>query len=72
MGDLTSRLGPVPVGQDPATARVVLRDPVLDRLQADLATGNGRSFYLVLLDPQHTESFLACSRIRLVPPITTV
>lgn len=71
LGDLGSRLGPVPVAQEPASARAVLRDPLLDRLQADLAS-NGRSLYLVLLDPEHPESFLACAKIRLVPPVTTV
>ncbi|XP_034232585.1 uncharacterized protein LOC117640300 [Thrips palmi] len=71
LGDLTARLGTVPVAQHPATAKAVFRDPVLDRLQFDLA-GNGRSLYLVLLDIQHPESFLACARIRLVPPVTTV
>lgn len=71
LGDLSSRLGPVMVAQEPASARTVFRDPVLDRLQFDLA-GHRRSLYLVLLDPSHPESFLACAKIRLVPPVTAV
>ncbi|KAJ1522963.1 hypothetical protein ONE63_002100 [Megalurothrips usitatus] len=74
LGDLSGRLGAVPVAQEPASARSVRRDPALDRLQADLGVGpgQGRNFYLVLLDPQHPDSFLACARIRLVPPVTAV
>lgn len=71
LGDLSSRLGRVRVAQEPASARAVFRDPVLDRLQFDLASQR-RSLYLVLLDPQHPEAFLACAKIRLVPSITAV
>lgn len=71
LGDLGSRLGPVPVAREPASARRVYRDAAMDRLQAELA-GRGRSLYLVLLDPKHPDSFLACAKIRIVPAVSAV
>jgi len=70
-GDLGKRLGKVAVAEKPASARMVYRDSDLNLSPLDLVTP-ARTLYVVLLDSKHTDSFLACARIRLVPPVRAV
>ncbi|KAG8225429.1 hypothetical protein J437_LFUL004250 [Ladona fulva] len=72
-GDLTSKLGKITVQPNPAlkpsaaaSAKKLFRDPhfpMPTEISANAAVAT-RSLYVVLYDPQHEDSFLACARLR--------
>ena len=64
MGDLDVRVGKVKVGE---SAAAVYHDQMLTSLSVDLLSGQ-RSLYVVIFDSQHTDSFLACAKIREIRP----
>ncbi|KAJ9574059.1 hypothetical protein L9F63_008585 [Diploptera punctata] len=64
VGDLDSRVGNVSVGAPVAS---VYHDEGLTSLSVDLLSGH-RSLYLVIFDSRHTDSFLACAKIREIRP----
>ncbi|XP_034936914.1 uncharacterized protein Rsod [Chelonus insularis] len=64
IGDIDSRLGKVKVSTDTKNKfKAVYRDPVISLLPADLL-GSYRSLYLVIFHPTHTDSVLACAKIK--------
>ncbi|KAL9892126.1 superoxide dismutase family protein Rsod isoform 1-T1 [Glossina fuscipes fuscipes] len=70
IGDLDSRLGKIPVAKNAlrSSQRVVYRDEQLALLPSDLTIPH-RTLYLVLFEDQHTENYLACTKIRHVMPL---
>jgi hypothetical protein len=71
VGDLDSRIGRVKVSGNPRLPHTsvagVFHDSGLTSLSVDLLSGQ-RNLYLVIFDARHHDSFLACAKIREVPP----
>lgn len=64
IGDVDSRLGKIKVAVDTnKRSKTAYRDPVISLLPADLL-GTHRSLYLVVFHPTHTDSVLACAKIK--------
>ncbi|XP_032523297.2 uncharacterized protein LOC116774686 isoform X1 [Danaus plexippus] len=72
VGDLDSRLGLIKVATDPnvKNTRTLYRDDVLNVLRNDMEVTR-RSLYVVIYDNKHSESFLACAKLRTMPPRST-
>ncbi|XP_072936452.1 uncharacterized protein Rsod isoform X1 [Epargyreus clarus] len=72
VGDLDSRLGLVKVAADAniMKVRTLYKNEVIDILRADMEVTK-RNLYVVIYDNSHTESFLACAKLRLIPPKST-
>lgn len=62
VGDLSARLGPVPVGK-----LHVRHDPALETIEPGLLNSL-RSLYFVIFDHKHPDSYLSCSKLRLIEP----
>ncbi|XP_017091861.2 uncharacterized protein Rsod [Drosophila bipectinata] len=71
IGDLDSRLGRIGVAKNALRSpqRSVFRDAQLALLPSDLTIPH-RTLYLVLFDNQHPDTYLACTKIRHVQPLT--
>ncbi|XP_052836220.1 LOW QUALITY PROTEIN: uncharacterized protein LOC128252495 [Drosophila gunungcola] len=71
IGDLDARLGRIGVAKNALRSpqRSVFRDAQLALLPSDLTIPH-RTLYLVLFDNQHPDSYLACTKIRHVQPLT--
>ncbi|VVC90046.1 unnamed protein product [Leptidea sinapis] len=69
VGDLDSRLGLIKVAADPniQKTRKLYKDEVLNILRNDMDVTK-RSLYVVIYDNRHTDSFLACAKLRKAPP----
>lgn len=65
IGDIDSRLGDVKVALDPTRrrAKTLYKDDGLTLLPSDLE-GPHRTLYIVIFDPKHSDSFLACAKIK--------
>ncbi|XP_043268911.1 uncharacterized protein Rsod isoform X2 [Venturia canescens] len=64
IGDVDSRLGKIKVAVDAnKSLKTSYRDSLILLLPADLL-GSHRSLYLVIFHPTHTDSFLACAKIK--------
>lgn len=64
IGDVDGRLGKIRVAVDTTKKlKTSYRDPVISLLPADLL-GSHRSLYLVIFHPTHTDSILACAKIK--------
>ncbi|XP_045506507.1 uncharacterized protein LOC123702765 isoform X2 [Colias croceus] len=72
VGDLDSRLGLIKVSSDPNVQRTkkLYKDEVLNILRSDMEVTK-RSLYVVIYDNRHTESFLACAKLRTMLPKST-
>ncbi|XP_070142466.1 LOW QUALITY PROTEIN: uncharacterized protein Rsod, partial [Drosophila kikkawai] len=71
IGDLDARLGRIGVAKNALRSpqRSVFRDAQLALLPSDLTIPH-RTLYLVLFDNQHPDTYLACTKIRHVQPLT--
>ncbi|XP_063389539.1 uncharacterized protein LOC134675251 [Cydia fagiglandana] len=70
VGDLDVRMGLAHVARDGrVSARATYKHDVLRALRADM-DATRRSLYVVVYDHQHEDSFLACAKLRLMPPQT--
>ncbi|XP_008545809.1 uncharacterized protein LOC103570004 [Microplitis demolitor] len=64
IGDIDSRLGKIKVAVDVnKKSKSAYKDQVISLLPADLL-GTHRSLYLVIFHPTHSDSFLACAKIK--------
>ncbi|XP_022116350.2 uncharacterized protein LOC110994148 [Pieris rapae] len=72
VGDLDSRLGLIKVASDPNVqkTRKLYKDEVLNILRNDMEVTK-RSLYVVIYDSKHSDSFLACAKLRLMLPKST-
>lgn len=69
IGDLDSRLGLIKVATDANDKKMrrLYKDDVLNVLRSDMEATK-RNLYVVIFDERHTDSFLACAKLRLMPP----
>ncbi|CAG4945254.1 unnamed protein product [Parnassius apollo] len=69
VGDLDVRLGLVKVASDPNVQRLrtVYKNDVLGTLRSDMEVTT-RSLYVVIYDTRHSDSFLACAKLRPMQP----
>ncbi|XP_012547044.2 uncharacterized protein LOC101739289 isoform X1 [Bombyx mori] len=69
VGDLDSRLGLIKVATDAKVKKVrtLYKNDVIDILKNDMEMTR-RSLYVVIFDNRHVDSFLACAKLRLIPP----
>ncbi|CAH2230559.1 jg8887 [Pararge aegeria aegeria] len=69
VGDLDSRLGLIKVATDANENKMkrLYKDEVLNVLRSDMEATR-RNLYVVIFDDRHTDSFLACAKLRLTPP----
>ncbi|CAD6211954.1 GSCOCG00003917001-RA-CDS [Cotesia congregata] len=64
IGDIDARLGKIKVATDTnKKSKAAYKDPVISLLPADIL-GSHRSLYLVIFHPTHSDSFLACAKIK--------
>lgn len=72
VGDLDSRLGLIKVASDPNVSRTrkLYKDEVLNILKNDMEVTK-RSLYVVIYDNKHSDSFLACAKLRTMMPKST-
>lgn len=72
VGDLDSRLGLVKVARDANLKKVktLYKDEVINVLRSDMEVTK-RSLYVVIYDNRHSDSFLACAKLRHLPPKST-
>lgn len=72
VGDLDSRLGKVRVATDANVRKVktLYKNEVINLLRTDMEVTK-RSLYVVIYDNKHSESFLACAKLRLLQPKST-
>lgn len=72
VGDLDGRLGLIKVATDANVKKVktLYKDEVINVLRSDMEVTK-RSLYVVIYDKKHSESFLACAKLRLMPPKST-
>ncbi|XP_044594717.1 uncharacterized protein LOC123272119 isoform X2 [Cotesia glomerata] len=64
IGDIDARLGKIKVATNTnKKSKAAYKDPVISLLPADLL-GSHRSLYLVIFHPTHSDSFLACAKIK--------
>ncbi|XP_049880527.1 uncharacterized protein LOC126376997 isoform X2 [Pectinophora gossypiella] len=69
VGDLDSRLGMVKVATDAnrKKVRTLYKDEVINLLRNDMEVTK-RNLYVVIYDNRHSESFLACAKLRPMQP----
>ncbi|KAJ2940014.1 hypothetical protein O0L34_g14045 [Tuta absoluta] len=69
VGDLDSRLGLVKVATDAdkKKVRTLYKDEVINMLRSDMEVTK-RNLYVVIYDNRHSDSFLACAKLRLMAP----
>ncbi|GBP28787.1 hypothetical protein EVAR_19831_1 [Eumeta japonica] len=69
LGDLDSRLGPVKIASDANVKKVktLYRNDVINALRRDM-DATTRDLYVVIYDNRREDSFLACARLRMLPP----
>lgn len=72
VGDLDSRLGQIKVATEANVKKVktLYKHEVLNVLRSDMEVTK-RSLYVVVYDNKHSQSFLACAKLRLMPPKST-
>ncbi|XP_028170007.1 uncharacterized protein LOC114359719 isoform X1 [Ostrinia furnacalis] len=72
VGDLDSRLGLVKVATDAKKKKLkyLYKDEVLNILRSDMEVTK-RSLYVVIFDNRHSDSFLACAKLRVMEPKST-
>lgn len=70
VGDIDTRLGKVKIAINKDSGAIgSFHDSELTPLPVDVVSGQ-RSLYLVIFDPNHEDSFLACAKIRHIVPYT--
>lgn len=69
VGDLDSRLGLIKVATDANVKKVktLYNNEVINVLRSDMEVTK-RSLYVVIYDNKHPDSFLACAKLRAMPP----
>lgn len=72
VGDLDTHLGLIQVATDATEKKTkkMFKNEVLNMLRTDMEETK-RSLYVVIFDTRHTDSFLACAKLRLLPPKST-
>ncbi|XP_046973148.1 uncharacterized protein LOC124539833 isoform X2 [Vanessa cardui] len=72
VGDLDSRLGLIKVATDATEKKMkkLYKDEVLNILRSDMEATK-RNLYVVIFDTRHSDSFLACAKLRPMQPKTT-
>ncbi|KAJ8709474.1 hypothetical protein PYW08_009478 [Mythimna loreyi] len=72
VGDLDSRLGMIKVARDANVmkTKTLFKDDVINVLRSDMEVTK-RSLYVVIYDNRHTDSFLACAKLRPMTPKST-
>ncbi|CAH0597827.1 unnamed protein product [Chrysodeixis includens] len=72
VGDLDSRLGLIKVAADANVrkTKTLFKDEVINVLRSDMEVTR-RSLYVVIYDNRHSDSFLACAKLRAMQPKST-
>ncbi|XP_075986340.1 superoxide dismutase family protein Rsod isoform X1 [Anticarsia gemmatalis] len=72
VGDLDSRLGLIKIASDANVmkTKTLFKDEVINVLRNDMEVTR-RSLYVVIYDNKHSDSFLACAKLRPIQPKST-
>lgn len=72
VGDLDSRLGLIKIATDGSVKKIkkLYKDDVINILRSDMEVTK-RSLYVVIFDDIHSDTFLACAKLRPMRPKTT-